>query len=59
MSRFDDYGRELQRDHEAQVERIKRECMVKVKAMQDRQEEARGEILRDREEVETMRINLE
>jgi hypothetical protein len=59
LSRFDDYGRELQRDHEAQVERIKREFLAKVKAVQDREEEARAEVLRDREQVEAMRMSLE
>ena len=59
LSRFDDYGKELKREHEAQVERLRKDFQGKVKTLQDREAQAREEIDSERLEIESIRNSLE
>jgi Skp family chaperone for outer membrane proteins len=59
LSRFDEYGKELKRDHEAHLEKARKDFQAKVKALQDRELEAREELDRERMEVEETKIALE
>ena len=59
LSRFDDYGKELKREHEAQVERLRKDYQAKVKTLQDRDAQAREEIDSERLEIESIRNTLE
>ena len=59
LERFNDYGKELKRDHEEQLDRVKKEFQGKFKSLQEREAEARAELDRDREDLESMREALE
>ena len=59
LERFNDYGKELKKDHEEQLDRVKKDFQGKFKAMQEREAEARAELDRDREDLEAMREALE
>jgi hypothetical protein len=59
LERFNDYGKELKKDHEEQLDRVKKDFLGKFKAMQDREAEARADLDRDREDLEAMREALD
>ena len=59
LERFNDYGKELKKDHEEQLDRVKKDFQGKFKSLQEREAEARAELDRDREDLEAMREALE
>ena len=59
LERFNDYGKELKRDHEEQLDRVKKDFQGKFKNVQEREAEARADLERDREDLEGMRESLE
>ena len=59
LERFNDYGKELKKDHEEQLDRVKKDFQVKFKNMLEREAESRAELERDREDLEAMREALE
>lgn len=59
LERFNDYGKELKRDHEEQLDRVKKDFQGKFKSVQEREAEARADLERDREDLEGMRESLE
>lgn len=59
LERFNDYGKELKRDHEEQLDRVKKDFQGKFKSVQEREAEARADLDRDREDLEGMRESLE
>jgi hypothetical protein len=59
LERFNDYGKELKKDHEDQLDRVRKDFQGKFKNLQEREATSRAELDRDREDLEAMREALE
>ena len=59
LERFNDYGKELKKDHEDQLDRVRKDFQGKFKSLQEREAASRAELDRDREDLEAMREALE
>jgi hypothetical protein len=59
LERFNDYGKELKKDHEDQLDRVRKDFQGKFKNLQEREAASRAELDRDREDLEAMREALE
>ena len=59
LERFNDYGKELKKDHEDQLDRVRKDFQGKFKSLQETDAASRAELERDREDLEAMREALE
>jgi ribosome recycling factor len=59
LERFNDYVKELKKDHEDQLDRVRKDFQGKFKTLQERDAASSAELERDREDLEAMREALE